>query len=239
MKRLRVVIADDEKMARRRLRRLLGERDDCELVGEFTDGVSLAAGLLDTRADLILLDIEMPGQDGFASLANLGMPAPLVIFITAFEEFAKRAFDIDAADYLLKPVSAARLDEAFTRVTRRLLAPSSEAKMVPTAMARFAVQGRVYLFDRSRILSLQALGNYVELTTDTRRVQLRTTLEAAHAYLGDAHFVRVHRSWVVRRTAIAHVTSLSGSRREIGLIDGRRIPGGRAFAQRIGINLLR
>jgi two-component system LytT family response regulator len=232
---LRVVIADDEPIARRRLRRLLGERGDCELVGEFADGVALAAGLRHLRADVILLDVEMPGRNGFASLAVLAAPTPLVVFVTAFDGFAKQAFDVDATDYLLKPVSAARLDEAFARVARRRQARAGTGAPTATSdTARFVVQGRIYLFDRTKVLSVQALGNYVELATDSQRIQLRITLAAAHAELGPDRFVRVHRSWVIRRGAIVRVTSLPGSRYEITLVDRRQIPGGRAFSGALG-----
>lgn len=228
---LRVVIADDEPIARQRLRRLLGEREDCELVGEFADGVALAAGLRHLRADVILLDVEMPGRNGFASLAQLAAPTPLVVFVTAFDAFAKKAFDVDATDYLVKPVSAARLDDAFARVARRRQARVDTSAPTRTPdTARFTAQGRTYLFDRAKVLSVQALGNYVELTTDSQRIQLRITLAAAHAELGHDRFARVHRSWLVRRGAIVRITSLPGARYEITLLDGRQIPGGRAFS---------
>jgi two-component system, LytTR family, response regulator len=229
MNPLRVVIADDEPVARQRLRRLLGEREDCHLLEEFEDGIALAAGIGHLAADVVLLDIDMPGRDGFASLGTLPEPRPIVVFVTAFAEHASRAFDIDAVDYLLKPVSGARLGEALARVSRRLAGNAAGRR----AVARFVVQGRSYLFDPTRIATIQAFGNYVEISTDTQKVQLRLTLTDALARLDPGAFIRVHRSWVVARAAINEVTSLPGARHDIRLKDGRHIPGGRAFSHAI------
>lgn len=234
MRPLRIVVADDEPVARQRLRRLLEARADCRLVGEFADGVVLAAGLNSLDVDLVLLDIDMPGPDGFASLGALADPKPLIVFVTAFAEFASRAYDVDAVDYLLKPVSAARLDEALTRTARRLQLRDRGADAAPMpVLARFVAQGRTYLFEQSKISTVRASGNYAEITTDTQRVELRTSLNAAHTRLNPDEFIRVHRSWIIARTAVAQVTSLPGSRCEILLKDGRRVPGGRAFSQTI------
>ena len=230
MRGFRIVIADDEPMARRRLRRLIGIRSDCEVIGEFADGVSLSTGMLTLRPDVLLLDVDMPGADGFASLATLPAPKPLVIFVTAFSEFAARAYDVDAVDYLLKPVSGGRLGEALARATRRRDSrPSDPATAIQSTIARFAVQGRIYLIEQAHISTLRAMGNYVEITTHRRRYELRMTLAEAYARLDASHFRRVHRSWVVARAAVEQITSLPGGRAEILLQDGRRIPGGRAF----------
>lgn len=238
---LRIVIADDEPVARQRLRRLLQRRGDCLLVGEFADGEALAAGLPALSPDVVLLDIEMPGPDGFASFARLAEPRPLVVFVTAFAEHAARAYDIDAVDYLLKPVSSTRLDEALARILRRIPPPSrAEATaMPPQSDVRFVAQGRTYLLDATTISSIRAVGNYIEITTDTQRISLRSTLAAAYERLDGAAFVRVHRSWIVARRALAQVTSLPGSRYELLLKDGRRVPGGRAFAKAIAASARR
>lgn len=233
MKPLRIVIVDDEPVARQRLRRLLKARGDCHLVGEFSDGVALEAGLERLGADLILLDIDMPGPNGFASLARLTDPKPLVIFVTAFAAFASQAYDVDAVDYLMKPVSSARLDEALARTARRLqvFEPIGAASTPP--LARFVAQGRIHLIDQSKISTIRARGNYIEITTETKQVQLRTTLIAAYERLDRDHFIRVHRSWIIARGALAQVTSLPGARYELLLKDGRCVPGGRAFARAI------
>lgn len=231
MSALRIVIADDEQLARQRLQRLLERRSDCRLVGAFEDGAGLVAALPDLAADCVLLDINMPGDDGFATLAALPGRRPLVVFVTAFAEFAARAYDVDAVDYLLKPVAAARLDAALDRVARRLERPSQAVSLPPTVC--FVVQGRTYLFDPARLISVQALGNYVEIVSNTRSVQLRMTLTEVEARLDPGVFCRVHRSWIVARAAIAQVTSLPGARFDILLADGRHVPGGRAYASAV------
>ena len=231
---LRIVIADDEPVARQRLRRLLQQRSDCLLVGEFSDGEAMAAGLPALSPDVVLLDIDMPGPDGFASFVQLAEPRPLVVFVTAFSEHASRAYEIDAVDYLLKPVSSPRLDETMARILRRMRPPpSSRAPADPARAVRFMAQGRTYLLEPTTILSIQAVGNYVEITTHAQRINLRSTLVAAGHRLDPQAFVQVHRSWIIAGGAVAQVMSLPGSRYEILLRDGRRIPGGRAFAKTI------
>ncbi|WP_258889051.1 LytTR family DNA-binding domain-containing protein [Sphingomonas sp. SUN039] len=231
MKLWNIAIVDDEPVARQRLRRLIGIRDDCRIIGEYGDGAAMSAALRAVDVDLVMLDIDMPGADGFASLATLPDPKPLVIFVTAFSDFAARAYDIDAVDYLLKPVSGERLGEAIGRAERRRRASRSGEAILPTstAIVRFAVQGRVYLIEQARISTVRALGNFVEITTDIRRYELRMTLRSAFAKLDRDAFVQVHRSWVVARHAVVQTTSLPGSRADILLKDGRRIPQGRAF----------
>lgn len=237
---LRIVIADDEPIARQRLRRLLQRRSDCLLVGEFADGEAMEAGLSGLSPDVVLLDIDMPGPDGFSSFARLANPRPLVVFVTAFAEHAARAYDIDAVDYLLKPVSSTRLDEALARILRRRPPSRAEATGIPPHSAvRFVGQGRTYLLDATTISSIQAGGNYIEITTDTQRINLRSTLAAAYDRLDGSAFIQVHRSWIVARGALAQVTSLPGSRHEILLKDGRRVPGGRAFAKAITASVRR
>ncbi len=236
MRPLRVVVADDEPMARQRLRRLLGARGDCELVGEYADGTALVAGLITLSTDCILLDIDMPGIDGFASLAALPAPHPLVVFVTAFSEFAARAYEVDAVDYLLKPVSAERLDAALVRVARRRAQEGNAALAQNVPSVRFVVQGRIYLLDPTTISTIQSMGNYVEITMADRVLQLRTTLSETHSRLDPATFARVHRSWIVARPAVAQVTSLPSLRFDILLRDGRHIPGGRNYGQSLRVS---
>lgn len=240
MSPLRIVIVDDEPLARARLRRLLAMRDDCILVGEFADGVELAAGVAALHPDLILLDIAMPGPDGFVSLDMLIEPRPLVVFVTAFAGHAPRAFDSDAVDYLVKPVSGERLEQALRKTARRLrplATPALQSGVSKTL--RFVAKGRTYLIEASNIASVQARGNYVEIVTSAQTTLLRTSLQSVFGKLDDLDFLRVHRSWIVARSAISQITSLPGLRSEILLKDGRRVPGGRAFAASIGGGIIR
>lgn len=209
-------------------------------MGEFADGEAMQAGLSDLSPDVVLLDIDMPGPDGFSSFARLARPRPLV-FVTAFAEHAARAYDIDAVDYLLKPVSSTRLDEALARILRRIPPPSRAVAtgIPPQSDVRFVAQGRIYLLDATTISSIQAIGNYIEITTETQQINLRSTLAATYERLDGAAFVRVHRSWIVARRALAQVTSLPGSRYEFLLKDRRRAPGGRAFAKVITASVRR
>src|SRR5436309_2421851 len=121
---LRIALVDDERLARRRLRRLLGAAPDVEIVAEAADGESAVAAIEASRPDLVLLDVQMPEQDGFAVVGQLALPRPLIVFVTAHDEFAIEAFNVHAVDYLLKPVSQERLLSALARARERLARPA-------------------------------------------------------------------------------------------------------------------
>ena len=130
MNALRVVIADDEPLARLRLRRLLSAMADVEVVAECASGIEVMQLLPDCPCDLLLLDIQMPGADGFQALEHVVARPRAVVFVTAYAEHAVRAFDVQAVDYLLKPISAERLQQALERARRAI---AGDAPVVPSA----------------------------------------------------------------------------------------------------------
>lgn len=228
MSAIRIAIVDDEPLARQRIRRLLSAIDPwgCEVVQEHANVRSLLAAAKDAALDLLFLDIEMPGGDGFSAIEHWPGPRPLVVFVTAYEQHGVRAFDARATDYLLKPVSAERLAEALQKV-REVLA----MRTLPATARRIAltIGQRTELVAVAEIDLVMAAGNYLEIHAANRCYVLRKTLAALHAELGDAGLLRVHRSCIVRTAAVRGIRPLGSGRFQLDLQGGRQVCTGRGF----------
>jgi two-component system, LytTR family, response regulator AlgR len=207
-----IFIVDDEAPARARLKTLLSDiAQDCphRLAGEAADAQSAALAIAVCNPDIVLLDVQMPGKTGIdlaRQLSTLGERAPAVIFVSAYDEYALKAFDVHAFDYLLKPVRAARLAEAIGRVMR--IRPLSAAPGSADAAARkhFSVQerGRVLMVPVTEVIYLKAELKYVTLRTREREHLLEESLLSIEEDLPGI-FVRVHRNALVARSAIIGV----------------------------------
>lgn len=201
---MRVLIVDDEAPARARLRRLLVQHPDVELVGEAQDAAEALRLVGELAPQLLLLDIQMPGASGLDLAASLPEPAPAVVFVTAYDQYALQAFDVAALDYLLKPVEPQRLARALQRL-RDAPGTASVAKRPPPMQLLIADGGRTHIVRVPDILWLEAADNYVVVHTAERAPLMRRTLAALLCDLGH-DFVRTHRSAAV---ALAHVTGVS------------------------------
>jgi two-component system, LytTR family, response regulator len=238
---LRVAIVDDEPLARARLQRMLSGEDDVEVAGQFGDGARAARALLAHPVDAVFLDIRMPELDGFAMLARLPPERrPLVVFVTACSEHALRAFDTEAVDYLVKPLSPERLRIAVARVRERL--PGRErvaAGPLPGSdgpwLQRLAVpdRGRLRVVDVRDIEVALAQGNYVELRLGPRSLLLRDTLNALAARLDPRLFLRVHRSRLVRIDMVEQVESCGAGQYWLRLRNGACLTSGRSYRTRL------
>jgi two-component system response regulator AlgR len=215
----RIFIVDDEAPARARMKTLLSDiAAQCphELVGEAGQAQAALDGIAQTRPDIVLLDVQMPGMTGIELASHLGKDpagAPLIIFVSAFDEYAIKAFEVHALDYLLKPVRAARLAEAIQRASR--LGPHAQSQTgaltaaVVTMKAKrknFSVQerGRVLLVPITDVLFLKAEAKYVTLRTKTREFLIEESLNSIEEEMADT-FLRVHRNALVARSAIIGV----------------------------------
>lgn len=232
MSAIRVAIVDDEPLARQRIRRLLSAIDPvgCEVVQEHANVRSLLAAAKDAALDLLLLDIEMPGGDGFSAIEHWPGPRPLVVFVTAYEQHGVRAFDVHATDYLLKPVSAERLAEALEKVRERLALRALAATARRIALP---IGQRSDLVAIADIELVMADGNYLEVHAATRRYLLRKTLAALHAELDDPELLRVHRSCIVRASAVREIRSLGSGRFQLELHSGQRVHSGRSHRHQV------
>ena len=227
---IRVVIADDEAPAREKLERWLVEQPDVTVVGSVEDGLSAAQCIEQLRPDVAFLDIQMPALSGLQVAAQLEPSrAPLTVFVTAFDEHAVKAFDLNAIDYLLKPYDQGRFARSMQRVRERLRAHESGAAAVAMGRARTASCERLLvpdgeqlqLIDAASIEWLAADDNYVHVHTAARSYLLRRTLQDLLSQLGEQRFVRIHKSTAVNLACIGSLTPLFKGDYEIHLHNGR------------------
>lgn len=241
MPSLRTVIVDDEPLARRRLRRLLEARSDITVVGEADNGKAACQIIETERPDLVLLDVQMPGMSGFDVLAALGW-RPRVVFVTAYDEYAVRAFDEQALDYVLKPVDPQRLSKALERAKAasgdrfdRVL--EAVARMRPSSERLAARQGaRITLVDPAAICFIRAEDKYSVLYTADQEHVLDRTIEDLERTLDPGLFLRIHRSAIVNITFVRELLAVEGGRFKVVLRDSRATT---LHASRRGAALLR
>ena len=238
---LRVLVTDDEEPARRRLRRLLEAMPNVEVVGEASSGEEAVERIAALAPDLVLLDIQMPVLDGFDVIAAIGADEmPPVVFVTAYDEYAVRAFEVRALDYLLKPVAPARLRDAIDRVVRRTAERQPPeprnagiaALVAGRPLRRILVHddhGGAHLVPVESIALARAERNYVVLTTTLGAFRIRGTIGALADRLDPASFLRVNRSDVVRLDAINKLEPWSHGDYRIVLADGRALLWSRRF----------
>ena len=240
----RVVIADDEPLARERLRMLLGARDDCAIVAECGDGVSAVTAIVEEAPDIVFLDIRMPGLDGFEVLDAIAAfkTPPAVVFVTAFSEHAVRAFDIGAADYLMKPFDAERLAKALERVASRRERVTAGARELLGSVGterryreRFVVRGAkgLYFVAARDLVWIDATSNYVRLHAAGRLHLVRETLGAFADKLDPGEFMRVHRGAVVRIDQVARIEPRGHGRYRLVLSDGTVLTSSRRYGDGI------
>jgi two-component system LytT family response regulator len=213
MKRaLRAVIVDDERLARKDLRSLLTEHPDVEVIGE-ADSVASAATLLQEQdPDLLFLDIQMPGESGFDLLEKHDVRAK-VIFVTAFDEYAIRAFEVEATDYLLKPVNPDRLRQALERVVREpATAPSMRRTLLADDTLFLTLNNHLKFIRVSTIVCIQAAADYSEVfTEDGKKGLTQKTMAEWEERLPSTHFCRIHRATIVNMTRVTKVEEWFGS----------------------------
>lgn len=230
---IRVLIADDEAPARGKLERWVAEQPDMQVAGYAEDGLAAAEGIERLHPDVAFLDIQMPGLSGLEVAAQLeGSSAPLIVFVTAFDDHAVKAFELNAVDYLLKPYDKDRLLRALQRVRERL-GGGRESRSAAVAMARAQTASgerllvpdgeRLQLIDSTSIEWLEADDNYVHVHTAARRYLLRRTLQDLLMQLGEERFVRIHKSAAVNLSAIAALTPLFKGDYEVELRNGRAL----------------
>ena len=242
---IRVLIIDDEPIARRGILRLLRQEPDIEVVGECADGASAVAAISALSPDLVFLDVQMPELDGFAVIQAVGgnrMPA--VVFVTAFDQHAVRAFDARAVDYVLKPVDPERFRRALQRARSRLAHPDdSFVRRVSEALklidrgdlqhypSRLAIRsdGRVRLLDIADVDRIVAAGNYVEVHAGARQHLLRETMSSLEARLDPQRFIRISRAAIVSVSQIREVQPLFNGDFVVLLKNGAQVNGSRRY----------
>jgi len=207
---LRVLIVDDERIARQRLRCLLEQQHNVEIAGECRDGRSVVSAVKERQPNLLLLDIKMPDMTGFEVIRALeGYDRPAIVFVTAFDRHAVHAFDTCALDYLLKPVGAERLAKALLRVRHYLGSAewTSSSPLAVSANRRFSVRCgyRTTFIAPEQIDWIEASGNYAILHVDRQNHLLRETMAHLESVLPSSGFMRVSRSAIIRLSRVKEI----------------------------------
>ncbi|HET7251476.1 MAG TPA: response regulator [Gemmatimonadales bacterium] len=237
---MRVLIADDEELARTGIRQLLATRPDIEVVAECANGIETITAIGDHGPDLVFLDVQMPGLGGFEVIEHIGGDAmPPVIFVTAYDAHALRAFETHAVDYLLKPIDPDRfrtaLDRARTRIASTKLTALIEDVSRDTALEQIAVKhdGRISFVNVDTIDWIEATGNYVTLHVGAATHAVRHTLERLERRLGSRRFIRIRRDALVSLAAITSLEPYLKGSYVIHLRNGGKLLSSRSFAARL------
>ncbi|MEW6338742.1 MAG: LytR/AlgR family response regulator transcription factor [Acidobacteriota bacterium] len=243
---MRVVIADDEALARARIRSMLENDPEVEVVAECPDGRSAVDVIQAERPDIVFLDIQMPELDGFQVVEEIaGESAPAVVFVTAFDQYALRAFQVHAIDYLLKPFDRGRFAECLARakaaagrsgmVSERLLALIEELRGERKSLERVIVRsgGRVSFVKVSEIDWIEASGNYLRLHCGQTVHLIRDTMNAFEGRLDPQTFMRIHRSTMVNIERIRELQPWFHGDYMVILVDGTKLTLSRSYRHKL------
>jgi two-component system LytT family response regulator len=227
---IRAVLVDDEQLALRRLARLLEENGRVTIAGSFSDPVAAADFLDRDRVDVVFLDIEMPEMNGFELLARVAAPPP-VIFTTAYDQYALRAFEVNSIDYLLKPIEARQLERAVAKLERlRTPSPQPDWRALAGWLAAAApgfprritsrVGDRTHFIDLTHVTHFVAADKVTYAVSKARREIVDHTLAELEQKLDPAQFVRIHRAVLVNITFVEEIEQRAGGRAQVRLRDG-------------------
>jgi two-component system LytT family response regulator len=247
---MRVLVVDDEPLARDKIRGMVSDDPEVRIVGECANGAEAIEAIQNLKPDLVLLDVQMPEVGGFAVLDALkDQQLPPVIFITAYDHYAVRAFEVHALDYLLKPFDRERFRTAIERAKRhfrrenssgngidaRLLALLEQIRETPRYHERLVVKsaGRVFFLNTGEIDWIEAEGNYVNIHTGKKAYLLRETITGLEAQLDPREFVRIHRSAIVNISRIKELQPWSHGEYHVILHDGTRLTLSRSYRDKL------
>jgi two-component system LytT family response regulator len=248
MKKIRTLIVDDEPLARERLAGLLANEPDVEIVAQCRDGEEAVTAIVDHEPDLVFLDVQMPQMNGFEVIEAVGGDRmPLVIFVTAYDQHALRAFQVRALDYLLKPFDRERFNDALERARRqvereetgdlgrRLLALVKDLRRDQPRAERLVVKsgGRLFFLRADEIDWVEAAGNYVRLHVGTTSHLLRETMNAIESRLDPEKFFRIHRSRIVNMERIQELQPWLNGEYAVLLRTGTRLTLSRGYREKL------
>jgi len=243
----RVLIVDDEPIARRGIRRFLAKHNDIEIVGEAANGISAVEQINDLHPDIVFLDVQMPDLDGFGVIENVETStgrAPVYVFVTAYDAHALRAFEVHAVDYLLKPYDKERFAKALAHArevldrrgkANRDLEPLLESLRTLRPLERFVVKDkkRIFFVSVSSVLWIEAAGNYACIHTAKDSHLLRETLAHLEEKLAPHQFIRVRKSAIVNGASIIEIRPMFDGVYDIVLAGGTVVTSSRRYAHKL------
>ena len=244
---LNVMLVDDEPLARERLRSLLKGEDDVRIVAECASGRPAVKAIQEKRPDLVFLDVQMPGLDGFGVVEEIGRhEMPAVVFVTAFDQYALKAFEVHALDYLLKPFDKERFQATLVRAREaiRLRAGGQDERMLSllqelAARRKFAERlvvkcsGKERLIPVGEVTFFEAAGNYVRIHAGGERLLLRETMANLEARLDPDQFARIHRSTIVNLRRVKELEPWFHGDYVVRLHDGQKLTLSRGYRSRL------
>jgi two-component system, LytTR family, response regulator len=235
-KRIRAVIVDDEELARQVLREFLSSHHEVEIAAECANGFEAVKAVAEQKPDLVFLDIQMPKLDGFEVLELIG-PGAAVVFVTAYDSYAIKAFEVHAVDYLLKPIGAERFEAALERAKERLGGKLPQQTLPPTELAaaarppsqyldRIPVRDgtRVFIIPVSKLDYAEAQDDYVALASEGKKHLKQQTISSLETALDPSRFLRIHRSYIVNLERVARVEPYGKDSHVAVLANGTQIP---------------
>jgi len=235
-KRIRAVIVDDEELARQVLREFLSSHPEIEIAAECANGFEAVKAVAEQKPDLVFLDIQMPKLDGFEVLELIG-PGAAVVFVTAYDSYAIKAFEVHAVDYLLKPIGAERFEAALKRAKERVGGKLPQQTLPPTELAaaarppsqyldRIPVRDgtRVFIIPVSKLDYAEAQDDYVSLASEGKKHLKQQTISSLETALDPSRFLRIHRSYIVNLERVARVEPYSKDSHVAVLANGTQLP---------------
>jgi two-component system, LytTR family, response regulator len=240
IRKLRAIIVDDEELARHVLRELIAAHPELDLIAECANGFEAVKAISELKPDLLFLDIQMPKLDGFEVLELTGTDMAIV-FATAYDEYALKAFEVHAVDYLLKPFSADRFETALRQAKQKLGAKTPVAELAQAARAPGQFLDRIVVRDGTKVHMIpiakldyaEAQDDYVALASDGRKHLKQQTIGSLESSLDPSRFLRIHRSYIVNLERVAKVEPYGKDSRVAILHDGTRLPVSRSGYARL------
>ena len=237
---MNVMIVDDEELARKLLREMLADHPEFEIVAECANGFEAVKAAAERKPDLIFLDVQMPKLDGFEVLELIG-PGVGVIFVTAYDAYALRAFDVHAVDYLLKPFSKQRFEAALALAENRLGENTPPAAILaataraPGYLERIVVKdgARVHIIPVARLDFAEAQDDYISLVSNGKAYLKQQTIASLEESLDPRQFIRIHRSYIVNLDRVVKMEPYTKDTKVAVLNDGKQLPVSRSGYQRL------
>ena len=230
--KIRTIIVDDEELARQVVRELLSEHSEIEVVAECSNGFEAVKAVTELKPDLLFLDIQMPKLDGFEVLELIGTNMA-IIFATAYDQHALRAFEVHAVDYLLKPFGADRFEQALARAKQRIggrLPPAMDLKAATRPAGEYAERivlrdgTRVHIIPTSKLEYVEAQDDYIALASEGKKHLKQQTISSIESSLDPGRFLRIHRSYIVNLERVAKIEPYGKDTHIAILQDGARLP---------------